>query len=620
MSDEIGAPQKPQSPSQESVIETEEQENATQQQSLLSHIGDSTEAPPKPQDSSPESDADTATEQDNINCTTIANSKRTAHLWLTRLASTWWIESISLCVSFACMATLVCILALFQDRLSTDWSFFISLNATIAIAITAAKATLLATVSVCLSQEKWNRFRNKAHHLQDLAIIDTASRGPLGSIQMLFQVSWGFASISAVVVILSILTDTLVQQVVHLEPGTIYTYQEGSATFGYAYGFDGLELEEDENKIDDNVASAILRGLYQKSWPAAFTCTSNCTWDSHYLTLGFSSTCANATEETIDTLECDNGEYWPGPCRMKTPRGAVQFNFGKQYAPMTLNSSEVMFEPFTNSQLDNKSSLIKDTDILAAAVWTFTQPGFLGENLADFQKMLLRESVVVECTLGITLYNYSEVSSISNSFYIDTIEEIPIGNYSGYTWRKGWASQDVFTRWWNDTGPGLPDVSLLSRYLDMTVMFMKSGEFSGTFWPYSFPIDSDDRPGAARAFGYGSLEEVSFIFDRIAMSLTDMVRQGISMQTAQGKTSQAVVFIRVRWRWLILPLAVHFLGAIALVGTIIGRSRDVPLWKGSALAVLYHSVDKDGVLGTQVKNLEELDKVKSIQVMLEKKE
>ncbi|KAL6805985.1 hypothetical protein J3E68DRAFT_422201 [Trichoderma sp. SZMC 28012] len=104
------------------------------------------------------------------------------------------------------------------------------------------------------------------------------------------------------------------------------------------------------------------------------------------------------------------------------------------------------------------------------------------------------------------------------------------------------------------------------------------------------------------------------------MSLTDMVRQGISMQTAQGKTSQAVVFIRVRWRWLILPLAVHFLGAIALVGTIIGRSRDVPLWKGSTLAVLYHSVDKDGVLGTQVRNLEELDKVKSIQVMLEKKE
>ncbi|KAK0760044.1 hypothetical protein N5P37_007123 [Trichoderma harzianum] len=619
MSDETEAFPKPQSLSQESGIETEEQENSTQQQSLLSHTGDSTEAPPRPQNSSPESDAESTAEQGNANYTTV-DKKRPADFWFTRLASTWWIESITICISFACMAALVCILALFQDRLSTDWSFFISLNATIAIAITAAKATLLATVSVCLSQEKWNRFRNKVHHLQDLAVIDTASRGPLGAIRMLFQVSWGFASISAVVVILSILTDTLVQQVVDLEPGTIYIYQKHSATFGYAYGFDGLELEEDENKIDENVASAILRGLYQKSWPAAFTCTSNCTWDGPYLTLGFSSTCANATEETIDTLECDNGEYWPGPCRMKTPKGGVQFNFGEQYAPMTLNSSEVMFEPFTNLELDDKSSLIRDTDLLAASVWTFTQPSFLGDNLVDFQKMLHRESVIVECTLGITLYNYTNVSSTSNVFNIGTTEQIPIGNYSGYTSKVGWASQDIFTRWWNDTGPGLPDVSLLSRYVDMIVMFMKSGEFSGTFYQYSFPIDSDDRPGAARAFGYGSLEEVSFIFDKIAMSLTDMVRQGISMQTAQGKTSQAVVFIRVRWRWLILPLAVHFLGAIALVGTIIGRSRDVPLWKGSALAVLYHSVDKDGILGTQVKNLEELDKVKSIQVMLEKKE
>lgn len=318
------------------------------------------------------------------------------------------------------------------------------------------------------------------------------------------------------------------------------------------------------------------------------------------------------------TLECDNDEFWPGPCRMKTPRGGVQFNFGTHYASMTLNSTEVAFEPFTNLEL-NKSAFIKDTDLLAAAVWNFTQPNFLGENLADFQKMLLRESAVVECTLGITLYNYSNVSSTSNVFNFGTTQQIPIGNYSGYTERADGASETELTRWWNDTGPGLPDVSLFSRYADMIVMFMKSGQFSGTFDPYSFPVDNNDRPGAARAFGTGSMEEVSFIFDRIALSLTDMVREGILMQAALGKTSQAVVFIRVRWRWLILPLAVHFLGAIALVGTIIGRSRDVPLWKGSALAVLYHSVDKDGVLGTQVKNLDELDKVKSIQVMLEKK-
>ncbi|KAL7953587.1 hypothetical protein V8C34DRAFT_320767 [Trichoderma compactum] len=613
MSDTADEPEtlpKPQSSSQESAVETEEQENGTQQQSLLSHTGDGTQTPPRPQNSSSESDADTTTQQDIANYTTIVDNKRAAHLWLTQLASTWWIESITICISFACMAALVCILALFQDRLSTDWSFFISLNATIAIAITAAKATLLATVSVCLSQEKWNRFRNKTHKLQDLAIIDTASRGPLGAIQMLFQVSWGFASISAVVVILSILTDTLGQQVVDLAPGTIYTYQEGSATFGYTYGFDGLEQEED-------TGSATLRGLYQTSWPAAFSCTSNCTWDGYYLTLGFSSTCADATEETIGTLECDNGEPLSGPCRMKTPRGSVKFNFAPDYASMgfvTLNSSEVNSNPFTFPGPDNnKSSFLKDTDLLAASVWTFTEPDLLDENLPGFKKQLLEESVIVECMFGITLYNYSNVSSTSNVFNVGTTEQIPIGNFSGNT-----GPRNHPVGWWNDTGPGLPDIDLSPRFLAFLVMFVKSGAFSGTYY-FDYVPRGDPCPGATLAFGNGSLEDVSNIFDRVAMSLTDMIRQGNSMQTAQRKTSQTVVFIRVRWRWLILPLAAHFLGAIALVGTIIGRSRDVPLWKGSALAVLYHSVDQDGVLGAQVKNLEELDKVKSIQVMLEKK-
>ncbi|KAL7789716.1 hypothetical protein V8C43DRAFT_286178 [Trichoderma afarasin] len=100
-----------------------------------------------------------------------------------------------------------------------------------------------------------------------------------------------------------------------------------------------------------------------------------------------------------------------------------------------------------------------------------------------------------------------------------------------------------------------------------------------------------------------------------------MIRQGSGMQIAQGTTSEAVVYIRVRWEWLILPLVVHLLGGIALFMTVVGTKRtiDVPLWKGSTLAVLYHWVDKDGIIGSQVQNLEDLEKVKKMQVMLEKK-
>lgn len=205
-------------------------------QPLMSDTLDVAEAARIPQDTRPGNEVNTANEDcdSESSVATATNVKKTINL---RLASTWWIEIITMSISFCCIAVLICILVRFQNRLLTEWSFFISINATVAVAITAARATLLAAISVCLSQEKWTRFTKRTHRLQDFAIIDIASRGPLGSLQMLYKTSWGFASISAIVVILSLLTDTFVQQVVQLEPGIIYSYKEGSATFGYAHGY-----------------------------------------------------------------------------------------------------------------------------------------------------------------------------------------------------------------------------------------------------------------------------------------------------------------------------------------------------------------------------------------------
>jgi magnesium-transporting ATPase (P-type) len=188
------------------------------------------------------SDSDTlnAPDQDiyhaSTSVTSIDKPKKPQSAWA-RLSTTWWMEIITIFLSTGFIIGLIAILASFQNRLTTEWTFFISINAVVAIVITAARATLLATVSVCLSQEKWNHFNNRARRLQDLNIIDRASRGPLGSIQMLFSVSWGLATVSAVVMILSLLTDSFVQQVVSFQPGNIYAHQDGSATFGHALSY-----------------------------------------------------------------------------------------------------------------------------------------------------------------------------------------------------------------------------------------------------------------------------------------------------------------------------------------------------------------------------------------------
>jgi hypothetical protein len=117
-------------------------------------------------------------------------------------------------------------------------------------------------VSVCLSQEKWNHFKNRARRLEDLNIIDRASRGPLGSIQMLFSVSWGVATVSAVVMILSLVTDSFVQQVVSFEPGNIYAPQNGSATFKHAASYIGGQNFDGGQTVHDGVIE-INQGLGQ---------------------------------------------------------------------------------------------------------------------------------------------------------------------------------------------------------------------------------------------------------------------------------------------------------------------------------------------------------------------
>nr|WVH32727.1 hypothetical protein [Trichoderma asperellum] len=577
-----------------------------------------------------DSDSDTLNapdqDSDQASSRSIAKPKKPQSAWI-RLSSTWWMEIVTICISSGCMAGLIAILASFQNRLTTDWTFFISINAAVAIAITAARATLLAAVSVFLSQDKWSHFNNKARRLQDLNIIDRASRGPLGSIQMLFSVPWGWATVSAVVMILSLLTDTFVQQVVYFQPGNIYTLQDGSATFGHALSYSGGTNFEwgtyMHDAINADVQSAFFRGMWQTSWPPGVNCTSNCTWDQSYFTIGFSSTCADVTKETLETVQCVNNRTFSvpygfiGPCNMTTPKG-LHFPFIPEPggSSMAINSSS-----WDSEHLD----LLDGRNFSKSAVWTWNRENIDITNMNVELKPMLQNSTVVECTFDIVIYNYSDISSISNNFNIGSSKKTTLRNMTGATdvMRSDCTSRTCTLMdqmiWWNNTGAGLPDVSFSSKDLGIISRFFSSEAFAGSIGPIVYPT-ATQPPGSTTAFGNGSLEIVSGIFDNMAQSLTDMIREKGTVQIAQGLTSKAVVYMRVQWLWLILPITLQVLGALALIGALLGRrqTKGVPLWKGSALAVLYHSVDKDGVMGTRVNGLQELEDLGMTRVMLEK--
>tara|TARA_R110002003_G_scaffold25_7_gene1182 strand:- start:578 stop:1042 length:465 start_codon:yes stop_codon:yes gene_type:complete len=120
------------------------------------------------------------------------------------------------------------------------WTLDISLNATIAIFITAAKSLALLVIGACIAQSKWIRFMTSPRKLTEFDLFENASRGPLGSLMLLLQVRWhsGFASVGAILTILALGVDTFAQQVIRLDTRNVEIV-DGGASFSISHNYTG---------------------------------------------------------------------------------------------------------------------------------------------------------------------------------------------------------------------------------------------------------------------------------------------------------------------------------------------------------------------------------------------
>lgn len=92
---------------------------------------------------------------------------------------------ISILASLVLLAALVGLLVAFDGREIFDYGA-VTLNTLIAILSTANKATILYAVSHAIGQWKWIAFSGRQQRrLLDFERIESASRGPLGSLNLL---------------------------------------------------------------------------------------------------------------------------------------------------------------------------------------------------------------------------------------------------------------------------------------------------------------------------------------------------------------------------------------------------------------------------------------------------
>jgi hypothetical protein len=115
----------------------------------------------------------------------VSNTNR-ARDWFTHWFIEWWLlEIFSWIFSLICMLIIFIVLLKYDGKPMPQWKLGVSINAFISIFSGFAKSALLLPTAEALGQLKWSWFKKEEKSMMDFEVMDSASRGPWGSMVFL---------------------------------------------------------------------------------------------------------------------------------------------------------------------------------------------------------------------------------------------------------------------------------------------------------------------------------------------------------------------------------------------------------------------------------------------------
>jgi hypothetical protein len=183
------------------------------------------------------------------------------------------------------------------------------------------------------------------------------------------------------------------------------------------------EHATDEN-VDSDIQGVIYRGVYQNQsqWTPSFNCPSDCKWPDTYAVLGFAGVCENVTVATLATKRC----ALPDPdrslqnCRMTTPR---RVNIDTVFIPTVYETvSALNTTIFEGPSQNQRTDIIVEPEIATYAFY---------KNRVDGIMTAPEQEAVWECSLNLTAYKSSNVTSTSTPSRSDIRKGYPLSRASG---------------------------------------------------------------------------------------------------------------------------------------------------------------------------------------------
>ncbi|KAG9253138.1 uncharacterized protein F5Z01DRAFT_675524 [Emericellopsis atlantica] len=228
----------------------------------------------------------------------------------------WAPEAGEILLGIGLFVALVVILNTYNGQPLPQWPMGLTLNTIVALLATLCRSIIILPVTEGISQFKWNWFVAGKRPIKDLLIFDQASRGPWGSLRLLFRLHgrlMPLSHVAALVLVSGLATSFLTQSAVSYESRLAVSDKSGRATIKRASVYPATTGTEDSSGDLEVLKRTALQATFlhvDDHWPVPEpTCPSgNCDYPVYH-SLGLCVSMENVTSELKHKeMEGKNGD------------------------------------------------------------------------------------------------------------------------------------------------------------------------------------------------------------------------------------------------------------------------------------------------------------------------
>ncbi|KAI1289106.1 hypothetical protein F5Y03DRAFT_378418 [Xylaria venustula] len=496
--------------------------------------------------------------------------------WYDRLNSGWIPEIWCQVFSIAFLLAMVILLSRLDGRPLSTWTIAVSPNAVIAILSIASKASLIYALGQSLSQLKWLHLLKKPDSLHDLQRYDDASRGPLGAIRMFWRVRSApfVAYLGALVILLALAFEPFSQQLLHFDERVIsYPGQRSSVPFSNRYdygdtGVDGVSAVIVGSR-DNPLKAAAVNGIYDVVKDPPFTCPgSTCSYPT-ITTMGLCSECDDITKTIKKTqMNISFGQLWSYRTPSNLTLQASAFSDAHSGFSHTLANAtaELINSEFAGLGMPVRTGIIRFPEDPSTGRSTM-------ENWMDTMQ-------AYECTISFCGHRYVGWNMTNGTLTPGEDQVIKLNNSDIPEESAPWyrilaplnASESL------DISGGNNSFSI--NYLD--------GENMASTLTSIFDVLNDVSPDQQIGpLALYSSPDIPATLDNVAKGMTYRMMSGPNSTTTYGEVYGTQTYMRVRWPWITLPVALAVASTFCLISVIVmTRMARQLIWKSSLTPLL----------------------------------